>query len=431
MQGIGAVNMSMGGASTAQPLDISGALQWNPASISGFSGTNIGLDVGMMFSSPTLSSKLPAGMMGEGSPEMSGSVDSEKGVSPLPSLAIVWGKEDSKHTFGASIFGVSGFGVDFPQETNLPKNPDGTPNMSWNPNNSSPISFPQSMGGFGHIKSNYMLLQVGLTWAYQITENLSIGVEPTLNYQSLEISPNPLLQPGAAGYLSSEATSAIGYGGQVGIFYDTKTGFKVGASYKTKQYMADFSFKGDDTNGNVGKDFTMNFPAIASIGVGYSTEKFDFALDYRRVMYSGTEGFEKSGWTIAENGFPTGTVEGFGWKDMNVISAGLQLKLVEKMPIRVGYTYSSNPIDEELIMFSVSAPAIIKHAFQLGLGYEFSEKFTLNGLFHYGTSGGKTTGNMLNPMMISADNPYGAIPGSEVSVEMSTMLISLGISYTL
>jgi long-chain fatty acid transport protein len=287
------------------------------------------------------------------------------------------------------------------------------------------------MGGFGHIKSNYMLLQVGLTWAYQITENLSIGVEPTLNYQSLEISPNPLLQPGAAGYLSSEATSAIGYGGQVGIFYDTKTGFKVGASYKTKQYMADFSFKGDDTNGNVGKDFTMNFPAIASIGVGYSTEKFDFALDYRRVMYSGTEGFEKSGWTIAENGFPTGTVEGFGWKDMNVISAGLQLKLVEKMPIRVGYTYSSNPIDEELIMFSVSAPAIIKHAFQLGLGYEFSEKFTLNGLFHYGTSGGKTTGNMLNPMMISADNPYGAIPGSEVSVEMSTMLISLGISYTL
>jgi len=30
MQGLGAVNMSMGGASTAQPLDISGALQWNP-----------------------------------------------------------------------------------------------------------------------------------------------------------------------------------------------------------------------------------------------------------------------------------------------------------------------------------------------------------------------------------------------------------------
>ncbi|NDP28658.1 MAG: hydrocarbon degradation protein, partial [Flavobacterium sp.] len=36
MQGIGAFNMSMGGASTGQPLEISGALQWNPASISAF-----------------------------------------------------------------------------------------------------------------------------------------------------------------------------------------------------------------------------------------------------------------------------------------------------------------------------------------------------------------------------------------------------------
>ena len=33
MQGVGAVNMSMGGAATAQPLDISGAMHWNPAAI--------------------------------------------------------------------------------------------------------------------------------------------------------------------------------------------------------------------------------------------------------------------------------------------------------------------------------------------------------------------------------------------------------------
>ena len=41
MQGVGAVNMSMGGAATGQPLDISGALQWNPASISTFDNTII------------------------------------------------------------------------------------------------------------------------------------------------------------------------------------------------------------------------------------------------------------------------------------------------------------------------------------------------------------------------------------------------------
>jgi long-chain fatty acid transport protein len=33
IQGIGSVNMSMGGAATGQPIDISGALQWNPAEL--------------------------------------------------------------------------------------------------------------------------------------------------------------------------------------------------------------------------------------------------------------------------------------------------------------------------------------------------------------------------------------------------------------
>jgi len=295
-----------------------------------------------------------------------------------------------------------------------------------------------------------MLLQVGFTWAYQINENFSIGIEPTFNYQSLEISPNPLVQPGSNGYLKSESTSAIGYGAQVGVYYDSKSGFTAGASYKSKQYMADFSFDGDDSNGNVGKDFTMNFPAIASVGVGYTTPSgmFDFAVDYRRVFYSSTEGFQESGWAA------NGTVNGFGWDDMDIISAGVQINAVDRMPIRLGYTYNSNPINEEMIMYSVSAPAIIQNAFQVGLGYEINEHFTVNGLFHYGMSAGKTTGQILNPQMIDmapnmtpnpndpslsypavpsgeGSNPLGKVPGSEVSVEMNTMLITLGVSYTL
>jgi long-chain fatty acid transport protein len=49
MQGVGSINMSMGGASTAQPLDISGALQWNPASIAVFDNKIINFDVGLVF----------------------------------------------------------------------------------------------------------------------------------------------------------------------------------------------------------------------------------------------------------------------------------------------------------------------------------------------------------------------------------------------
>ncbi|MGB5264930.1 MAG: hydrocarbon degradation protein, partial [Lutimonas sp.] len=63
MQGVGAVNMSMGGAATGQPLDISGAMQWNPAALSVFDGTILKFDIGAFEGVPELSSSLPAGAM--------------------------------------------------------------------------------------------------------------------------------------------------------------------------------------------------------------------------------------------------------------------------------------------------------------------------------------------------------------------------------
>jgi len=407
MQGVGAVNMSMGGAATAQPLDISGALQWNPASISTFDNKIIDFNIGAFFSSPELTSSVPAGMFGPGSPAVSGVTEDDRGVSPMPALAMVWGKEDSKHTFGASAFGISGFGVTFPEST------------------TNPISGPQSMGGFGHIESDYMLLQVGLTWAYEITENFSIGIQPTFNYAALELAPNPTANPNASGYGKSDKATATGYGAQFGLFYHSPGGVKVGASYKTTQKFTDLDFTNTYLdNTHLSNSFNMDYPSILSFGLGYSKADFDFAIDYRYVDYEGTEGFAAKGWN------PTGSVKGFGWKNISILSVGLQYKGIEKLPLRVGYTYSSNPIDEELAFFSIPATAIIKNAFQFGFTYPMTDNLKLNGVYHYGTSGGKTEGNLLNPMASSPTNPYGAIPGTKVGYEMTTSMVMLGVSYT-
>ncbi len=425
MQGVGAFNMSMGGASTGQALDISGALQWNPASISAFDTTMIKLDVGLFFSSPELSSSMPSNFMWPGSPAVSGTTEGSKGASPMPALAMVWGKEGSKHTFGASVFGVSGFGVVFDEETNAPMDATGSPNPSFDPTqNSNPINYPQAAGGFGQVESDYMLLQIGLTYAYDINENFSVGVEPTLSYGTLRLMPNPTANPNAFGYPSTESTAAIGFGGQVGVYYNSNKGFKAGASYKTEQFMGEMDFENtypDKTTAN--SLFTMNYPAVISVGVGYSMDMFDFALDYRNVDYENTEGFATSGWTS------TGAVAGFGWKNMNVISLGVQFKKFDKLPIRVGYTYNSNPIQEELAFFSVSAPAVITNAFQAGFSYVISEKMSIDAAYHYGTSGDGIKGEMLNPLAITATNPLGAMPGTSVSYKMTTNLILVGFSY--
>lgn len=409
LQGVGSVNMSMGGASTGQPLDISGALQWNPASISTFDETILNFDIGLFFSSPTLYSTVPE-FDGMGMPTgnyFSGKTNDDRGTSPMPALAMVWGKENSKHTFGASVFGISGFGVTFPESM------------------TNPINMPQSMGGFGRIESDYILLQIGFTWAYDLSDNFSLGIEPTFNYATLELMPNPTANPSLAGYPSTDKATATGFGGQIGLFYDSKTGFKAGVSYKSTQTFSDFEFDNTylDNSTNTNK-FNMDYPAIYSIGLGYSKSDFDLALDYRLVDYENTDGFSKTGWT------PTASVKGFGWENISILSAGIQYKGINKLPLRLGYTYSSNPINNDVAFFNIPATAIIKNAFQFGLTYEVNDKLNLNGMYHHGSSGGKTTGQILNPMFAQDFPPYGAIPGSEVSYDMTTDLIMIGINYT-
>jgi len=420
MQGVGAVNMSMGGASTGQPLDISGAMQWNPAALSVFDSKMIKLDVGAFFSSPELSGSLPAGMLGPGAPGVSGTTKDDRGTSPMPALSMVWGKEGSKHTFGASAFGISGFGVTFPEEANNPLS------ATFNPmENSNPLNYPQAARGFGLIESDYMLLQVGLAWAYELSDKFSVGVQPNINYAALELAPNPTANPTAVGYPTTDKASALGFGAQFGVFYDSGFGLKLGASYKTAQKFSEFEFTNTYLDNSTAKNkFQMDYPAILSFGLGYSADNVDLALDFRRVDYENTDGFAETGWT------PTASVAGFGWKNISILSAGLQYKGIKNLPLRFGYTYSSNPIPDEVTFFNIPATAVIKNAYQFGLSYVVNDSWKLDAVYHYGDSNGSKEGNILSPDMISPSNPLGAIPGSSVSYQMRTSMVQLGISYT-
>jgi long-chain fatty acid transport protein len=404
LQAVGAVNTSMGGAATGQALDITGALHWNPAGLAVFDSSALSINAGLFFSSPKLSSTVPT-------PEgpFSGVTEDDRGLSVMPAVAFVSAKADSKHRFGVSAFGISGFGVTFPE------------------NAMNPINAPQSQGGFGLIQSDYQVLQVGLAYAYKISNTFSVGIQPTFNYSALELAPNPLSSPSSTlGYPVSNQATALGVGAQIGLFYKSETGLSLGLSYKTPQKFSEFDFENTYLDGSAAPNvnFQMDYPAIYSAGLGYSADMFDLAIDYRYVDYANTEGFEQSGWT------PTASVAGFGWESISIVSAGLQLKLVDKLPVRIGYTYSTNPITEELAFFSVPATAIIKNAYQLGLGYTVNSHLTINATFHHGTSSGETTGQLLSPLLITPTDPLGVVPTSEVSYEMTTDLLILGVDYS-
>jgi long-subunit fatty acid transport protein len=131
------------------------------------------------------------------------------------------------------------------------------------------------------------------------------------------------------------------------------------------------------------------------------------------------------------------TTFGVDPKNINIISIGLQYKGIEKLPLRVGYTNSSNPITNELAFFSIPATAVIANAFQFSFSYPLADSLMVNGVYHYGTSDIKTGGSLLHPTPDVMGgiwnvniNPLGAVPGSTVQYEMTTSMIQFGVSYT-
>lgn len=426
LQGAGAVNFSMGGAGTALPIDVNGALQWNPASITAFDRNEIALSVAYFTASPSVYAKVlqPDGQ--GGMLTIQGTTEDELGASPLPTLGAIFAKPDSRFAFGVSAFGISGFGVDYPATTELPT-PD---NPDFNPNASNPLLYPQNMGGFGHLNSNYQLMQLGLTAAFEVTNGFSIGFAPTFNYSSLLIEPVPVAAPSQSGYPLGEKASALGIGAQVGLFFHLESGMNFGLAYKSAQFFSDLEIEGNYLDGSKATttNFNLNYPAILTAGAAYTNEKFDIALDYRLINYENTNGFKETGWVIGENGFPTGAVAGFGWKNVSVIGTGLQLKIMEKLPIRLGYTYSTNPITEDNVFFSSAAPAVIKHAVQGGFSYKVNDNLGIHLAYHHGF-GEAVTGQMMNPMFITAEDPLGKVPGSEITSDMTTDVLLLGVSY--
>lgn len=400
LQGNSAANFSMGGVATGQALDAAGVLNWNPAGIAAFNNSQLSVNAGLFFSTPEVASTVPTP-----NGAFSGNTVDEKGNSIIPTVAFVLGKAESKHRFGVHAFGVSGFGVDYPMSDN------------------NPITLPQNMGGFGHVYSNYMLMQVGLTYAYKITDEFSFGLAPMLDYSALEVRPNPLASPSMTlGYPESNNATALGYGFQAGLYYASKGGFKAGASYKSPQFFGDLSLRNTYLDGtDAGTvNFNLDFPAIYSAGVGYSNNTFDIGVDYRYVDYQNTDGFSTTGWT------QTGSIAGFGWNSISVVAVGLQFKGIPNLPIRAGYTYSQNPVREETAFFSTSAPAIIQNAVQFGLGYTFNDRFTINAGYHYGFAG-EVSGPLLSPMAMGETNPLGAVPGSKVTHKMTTSMLLLGV----
>jgi len=398
LHGVGAVNSSMGGAGVAQPKTLLGAFYLNPAGLMAFDGYRMEFGFEMFKADRTVSSTVGP---------FSGSTTSKSEYTPIPAMGVSYRLNNDKVVVGLGAVGVGGFGVDYPQD------------------NTNPVLGP-APNGFGQVYSNYSYLKIAPSIAWAVTPKLWLGGSFHINWASLAVIPNPTAAPAANqnGVYYSDAGAAdgaFGFGFELGAMYKINDVIALGASYTSTQVFEEFEWNSLNKNPTMANfnqarvdKFQLDAPAIVAGGLGLNPlPGLSLAADVKYIMYSSTEGFEKSGF---DN---TGKVLGFGWEDIMVYAVGGEYWVTDGFALRAGYNHSENPIPDDLSFFNIPAPAIMQDHFTFGIGLKPSRRSEIS-LGYYIVPEVSQTGPIPNPAVP---------PGSSVtnSMKESSLLIQFTV----
>lgn len=409
LHGAGPVNEAMGGADTGICLDATGSIAWNPACTTQFEGRRFEFHATGFAAWRDLSSTVNANAFGPGVPgaTLQGTTASHRDASVMPGVAFVYHRLGSSTAYHFAMLAVSGFGVDYDQNTNF----------------SNPIltAQPPNGFGFGKIRSNYSLLEVPIGFSRVLTERLSAGFSVAPSLSMLQVIPAPFAAPVTAGstmpyYLSAGNNApAIGVGATAGLHYEINHRFGVGLSYHTPVWFQEFTWKRKDLSGaSHNMKFQMNLPQVLSMGVGISpSKKTRVGADVRWFNYANTVGFAKSGFN------PDGSVAGFGWNNIWAVGGGVQQQVARRTKLIAGYNYSQNPVPAKYAFLNTPAPAIVQHHVSGGLVQTLHSGWEVNSTFYHAFRN-SLTGPWLSPQ--------GAIPGTSVTSRMSENSLTVGLA---
>lgn len=405
ISGAGPINRSMGGASTAAPLSASGALLWNPATLSGLEGSQIDVGAELLFPHATMSSSVPAGAFGPGVPpvDLSGNTKGSDMVFALPTIAMSYRPEESPFTYGLGIFAVAGFGLNYAGSTTNPV-----------------LSPPPPVGlGFGPIFSQYQVLQIAPALVYDVNEQLSVSISPLLDLGVLQVDPSVISAPDDANgdtfatYPSgTHSGAAWGAGFNLGVYY--KAGdWGFGSSYKSPQWFQSYSYNQTNELGLPRTtEYNLDLPAIVSVGTSYKgIDRVLLAADVRYIDLANTNGFGDSGFA------PNGALLGVGYQSIFAVALGTQYMVTDATSVRLGYSWSENPIPAGQTSANVASPLYTQHILSAGLSYQLTDAFSLSVAYSHGFDNSST-----GPIVL----PGGAVPGTSITSRSSVDSIMFG-----
>ena len=337
LRGIGAVGESMGGTAIATPIEAGSTIYANPAAIAGIEQCQIGFDLGIIIPQSEVTSGI------NGIPATWGTSKGDAGQIPAPAMSVLYREcPHSRLTYGLAIAGVGGAVTLYPAMGN------GT----------NPIMQNEARA------SNVQVFEIMPTVAYKMTDRLAVGFTPVIGLASLSINPMPLGLSAASPMHNFGTRYTWGGGFNLGVYYDFKNNWKTGFTFKSPLWTKSLNFVGTSSVPvpltPTESEFGINLPLCLGWGLSYSGfKKTIIGLDVRYMDYENTRGFR-------DVMGPGNTISGLGWDSVMAVSVGMQYTVNDRLKLRAGYCYNTNPIPSESQAYNVSSPMFMQHV--LGLG---------------------------------------------------------------
>ncbi len=383
--GIGAESRAMGGTGIGMSMGTDAVFK-NPAWVVDSKGFNASF--GATAFMPDVKATVAGPQLG-----MPGETKSKADFSIIPTVGIT-DHIDENLAYGVGMFGVSGMGVDYRNETNP---------------------------GLANMRTAFQYMRFVPSISYKM-EDLRIGVGLTVAYGALSMAaytPSNPQDPTTAAPRGGGLSEDFGVGAQVGVGYHVTPEFTVGATYQSAvetTYEDVFDFDAGNMN-NGYDDLKLSQPAEAGIGFGYTDpcKLYSLTFDYHRIMWSDADGYDA-----------------FQWDDQDVFSVGGSYTATEDLVLRLGYSYAKSPLHDKTFTAATVGGAPFQGAniaYFNTLGFPaYSDSHITGGLsYQVSKSTGIDVAYVYAPKVTETSNAFG--PNNTLSASNEQNSVTVVVNY--
>jgi len=354
--GLGAQARALGGSGTAAFYGAENALS-NPAILAKSEGNEFSFGGTLFMPKVKATSDVSA-------PTTPSSATSSADTNLIPEVALST-RINENVVFGIGMFGSAGMGVNY-RDTNSTAN-----------------------AALFQAQSNLQIMKFAPSLSYN-SENYGFGFAPTLQYGQLDMN-----YKSGTTTVGSGAAQDLGFGYNVGGFYDINKALTVALAYQSA-----IGMKYQDQISVAAAGFGLTFtddleqPAEIKAGVAYNTGNWDLTLDAKQIKWADAKGYKD-----------------FGWQDQNVFALGAKFT-GNNYWLGAGYNMGSDPIKKQGVGSTGADPAsggmtgytaqaidlfnnhffpgIVETHITFGGGYKLTKNLTLEGAVVYAPEVKKT-----------------------------------------